>query len=338
MPTPLNPADSLLPPIYVGDQIKDLPEPDWLLQDFIQEQGITLLGAEPGAGKSLIMQAWANMLAWDTKSDWCGRYRARQCKVLYLMAEGQGGLRPRLMAWEKSKGIDTLPPAQWMPEPVYLWHTPGTGLTDQQVEFVAWVQNENIDVVFVDTLAATFGGGNENSQQDMNQYMQVVRAFKKAGSAVVIAHHLARAGNLRGSTVLPGDADTIMLLDAERDDDGRLLFVEVKCGKQKDGVPFQRFWVVPQAHDIDTKTGEHITLEYGGKDQSKFKMTNKGPRVNYADMLLAEIEANPGEAYTMHRNKLKVNTTRLGDAKRELLDTGQIYASKGAKLWVRRDQ
>ncbi len=47
MPIAINGSetDRLMPPIYRGDQIKELPEPEWLLPDFIQERGITLIAA-----------------------------------------------------------------------------------------------------------------------------------------------------------------------------------------------------------------------------------------------------------------------------------------------------
>ena len=43
--------ESVLPRIYRGQDVLELPEPDWLLEDFIQKGGLTIVYGEPGGGK-----------------------------------------------------------------------------------------------------------------------------------------------------------------------------------------------------------------------------------------------------------------------------------------------
>jgi hypothetical protein len=87
------------------------------------------------------------------------------------------------------------------------------------------------DMLFIDTLANTFGG-NENSQQDANNYLAAIRMFVNAGAPVVIVHHNTKEGDdSRGSTVFEGAVDTKV---AVKESKGK---VHLYITQQKDGDP-----------------------------------------------------------------------------------------------------
>ncbi|NIS18380.1 MAG: AAA family ATPase, partial [Thermoplasmata archaeon] len=240
------------------------------LRDFIQKGGLTVVYGEPGGGKSLVIQAWANILAAPGSSwAWVGRERAHRAEVLYIMAEGQGGLRGRLLAWQEHRAVEFLPGVRWMMSPFEVWRPPQEReFTEQQQEMLRYIEQEGIEVVFIDTLAATFGGGNENAQQDMNQYLQMCAAMQALGASVVIAHHAAKGSKtVRGSTVLHGAADTVILLDPNRSETtSEILSTELKLKKQKDGTPFAPITLRPKVYKVDTKAGESLVLHPGERD------------------------------------------------------------------------
>jgi len=237
-----------------------MPEPDWLLTDFIQEGGMTIVHGVPGAGKSLLVQDWSMVIAngWE----WCGR-ETKKGRVLYLMGEGQGGLRGRILAWLKNRHTDGVPPVHWLMDQMSLWHTPGNDYTPEQHGLLQYIEDNGVSLFVVDTLAASFGGGNENMQQDMNQFVDFLHEVQDLGTATVVVHHEAkRDSGPRGSTVLKGTADTVIRLEPKFDANDRLILTTVRCKKQKDGMPFKRFDLAPVSHEVDTFRGEAVALKY----------------------------------------------------------------------------
>lgn len=227
--------------LYQGEGVTHLPDPEWLLRNFIQKGGLTIVYGPPGSGKSLMMLDWAQHLQMDRY--WLGRNETRKANALYVMAEGQFGLKQRLEAWQVEHDVDELPPVRYHIEGVTFWSPEGKENPGAEA-IVAAAAALEVDVVFIDTMAATFGGGDENRQQDMNLYLKPLRELRNMGISVVIAHHANRGeGAIRGSSVLGGDADTIIEMrpTVDQDNPGRVQWTTVVCRKQKDYVPFPPF-------------------------------------------------------------------------------------------------
>ena len=317
MPAELRIPESLLPRIYRGQDVLDMPEPDWLLEDFIQKGGITVVYGEPGGGKSLVIQAWANVLAAEGDGwAWAGRERLKRARVLYVMGEGQGGLRGRLFAWQQSRHIGYIPEVDWIMQPIHLWFS-GDAPTDQQNELIDLIGIEGYDVVFLDTLAATFGGGNENVQQDMNKYLQVCQEMQKRGASVVIAHHSTKnTKDLRGSTVLHGAADTVVHLQPTFDKETHgLLETVLKAKKQKDGIPFNPVKLVPKTYKVDTKIGQSIALDLGDYEEDR----------DLRSRILDWLGANPGERSLEDiRTNVAGGNRKIGDMVKQLVEEDYI--------------
>jgi RecA-family ATPase len=68
-------------------------------------------------------------------------------------------------------------------------------------------------LIVIDTLARTFGAGDENKQADMNAYVSAADRLREAtGANVMIVHHsgVHEDRRERGSNVLRGAADTVI--------------------------------------------------------------------------------------------------------------------------------
>lgn len=327
------------PKLYIGSDVLDLPEPEWLIPGFIQKGGLTVIYGEPGAGKSLLMLDWANTMQYGWK--WMGRETVK-ARSLYLMAEGQYGLRGRLLAWKANRGADRLPDVAYSLENVALWRPPGQAEhTAEQLGLVDVVDDYGIDVVLVDTLAATFGGGNENSQQDMNMFLDSLRRFQERGASVIISHHVTKESKtLRGSTVLSGAADTMIRLEPKRAAENYALVESVTayCDKQKDYIPFSPFKMAVKQF----VTGEHAD----GSDATSVAYTGMGaderstPADTQKEELLALLEAAgpEGAAWTTDLfPKLSGNNERKGWARDSLEQEGYIYR-EGRRWHLTRPQ
>ena len=176
---------------------------------------------------------------------------------------------------------------------------------------------EQYDVVFLDTLAATFGGGNENVQQDMNKYLQVCQEMQKLGASVVIAHHSTKnTKDLRGSTVLHGAADTVIHLHPSFDKETHgLLETVLKAKKQKDGIPFSPVKLVPKTYKVDTKIGQSIALDIGNYEAER----------DLRSRLLEFLESHSGEASMEDiRKGVKGSNQVISEQVKSLVEEGQI--------------
>ena len=143
---------------------------------------------------------------------------------------------------------------RFLPEPVQL-HKPGE--VDRLLEDIEAEFPEGIRLIVVDTLARCFVGGDENSAQDMGQFIDGVDKLRKeTGAAVVILHHPVKrqrkgGANERGSGALRGAADTMITLAKHQSP------LRLTCEKQKDDEEFEpiRMKLVPR---LDSCTIESV--------------------------------------------------------------------------------
>jgi hypothetical protein len=186
----------------------------------------------PGSAKSFLAVDMGTHVA--AERDWFGR-RVTGGGVVYIAAEGQAGLRARLEAWRLEHGAQDIP---------FALIPAGVDLLDPAADMAkvrtvldhlaaAW---NGIVLVIIDTLAATFGGGDENGS-DMAAYVaNVERLCAPYGCARIIVAHAplnSDAKRPRGHGSLWGAADTVLHVTGDRDAPARRIHVL----KQKDDDP-----------------------------------------------------------------------------------------------------
>lgn len=204
-----------------------IPEPQSLIGDVLFLDSITWLIGPPGNGKTFVALDMAGCVG--TGQPWQG-HETTQGGVLYLVAEGLSGIRPRVRAWEGSMD-EAMTGVQFLPVPVQAANPAGWQA------FTQLCAQLRPSLVVVDTQARVTTGMEENSAKDMGEFVHQVEQLRHAtGACVMVVHHQGRVGeHMRGSTALEGAATTIIRIT--KDDD--LLCVE--CAKQKDAVPFETF-------------------------------------------------------------------------------------------------
>jgi hypothetical protein len=298
----------------------EIPEPEWVLEDFIQAGGLTVLHGVPGAGKSLLAQDWS--LVVNNGWEWCGR-ETKRSQVLYIMGEGQTGLRGRLLAWLVARNTEYVPTVHWIMEPVALWANPAGGFTQEQIGLLRYIQDNEINLVVADTLSATFGGGNENMQQDMNQYLKWFKEVMSMGSAAVIVHHESKSatGSPRGSTVLAGAADTIIRVEPVLDSDGETMKgCTIRCKKQKDGMPFSRLRLKLESYAVDTDRGTSVVLKPQASAEAKAEDAN----AERVAAMLDYIRSRPGISWNGVVTHMKGRKSELMAIRDELIAQGMM--------------
>jgi hypothetical protein len=214
-------AFRLLP---VGDlEVKPV---SWLIRDFIETDTLALLFGDPGTYKSFLSIAFACCVA--SGKDFFG-HKVKQGTVIFIAGEGMNGLARRFKAW----GIRNQVNLKDMP--LFVSGTPA-GLSDpEQVQFVLDAVEGTVSehgapvLVVVDTVARNYGAGDENSTQDMTQFVAGCDAIRtQYGATVLLVHHcgLADKTRSRGSMALKGALDAEYRLD--KDESGVIRFEATK--------------------------------------------------------------------------------------------------------------
>lgn len=115
--------------------------------------------------------------------------------MVYVAAEGAGGFRKRIKAYQHAHGADLRGALSVLPSVISL-------LTDDDKALAqAILDDGGAAVVVIDTLAQVTPGGNEKSGEDMGQAIaRCKRLHAATGALVVLVHHVGKdtTGGARG--------------------------------------------------------------------------------------------------------------------------------------------
>lgn len=199
--------------------------PGWIIKGVIPRAELVVLFGESGSGKSFLALDMAAAIARGI--NW-RENRTKAGRVVYIAAEGGGGVRGRLRAYELHHGItlDGLPLGIIHATPNFLQ------ASDAKDVARAIVAGGPADVVIVDTFAQVIPGANENAAEDIGKALTHCRGIHRAtGAVVVLVHHAGKdpTRGARGWSGLRAAADAE--IEVLRMITGRM----VRVSKQKDG-------------------------------------------------------------------------------------------------------
>lgn len=212
------------------EEVEMLPPPTWQIGTLLVQNSLSVVYGEFGSAKSFLVLDWALSIA--TGKAWMGK-PVTQGMVAYIAGEGIGGMGKRIRAWKQQH--------EWTGGPTGLWLLGSAPLLLHMEDVIALrdalhALPEIPALVVIDTLARSMTGGDENSAQDMGLAIAAAETIRaEFGCHVLLVHHKpAGAQKTRGSSALPGAADT--LIDVTKDND----HIIITCEKQKDAAPFER--------------------------------------------------------------------------------------------------
>jgi KaiC/GvpD/RAD55 family RecA-like ATPase len=200
--------------------------PRWIVKGMLPQAELVVIYGAPGSGKTFAVLDLAAAIARGI--DWRG-LKVRQGRVIYVAAEGSGGLRKRLEAYARHHGIDLELMALWV-----IPAAPNLLLKDDALELSRAIAALGpADLVVIDTLAQVTPGGNENAAEDMGKALAHCKGIHRAtGATVLLVHHSGKDASRgsRGWSGILGAADAefeVARLGAAR---------VLRNTKQKDGV------------------------------------------------------------------------------------------------------
>ena len=194
----------------LGDFLADLTPMEYLIDNWIQVEGLHMIFGEPGSYKTFNVIDMCGHIACEDLDLWCGK-TVEHGGVFYLAGEGVKGLKKRFAGWclehgKKPKDI----PIHISPEVFTLDDkTPEHNIESTIANIRAVCPN--VKLVVVDTLNR-YMSGEENSATDMGRFILVcAKLQRELGCAVLIVHHSGLAqdakGRSRGSGALHGAVD-----------------------------------------------------------------------------------------------------------------------------------
>jgi putative DNA primase/helicase len=196
-----------LPKCYHGGEYVRTSTPQ-LVKGVVPRGSVIWLLGQWGKGKSFVALDLAGHVA--NGISWHGR-KVRRGKVLYIVGEGNAGMRKRQEAWAKEMRLDT--GVAFMDGPVNLIDA---GQIEELAELIA---AERYDLAFIDTQHACSGGVDENAANDAALILAAVRELQavRPELTIVLVHHLGadvvKVG--RGSTAYPAAMDVVLQVNAE---------------------------------------------------------------------------------------------------------------------------
>lgn len=242
------------------DEIKDEPV-EWLISKIIPKKGFVALYGPPGSFKSFIALDIAAAIARGTQ--WMGQEAtpSENGAVIYIAGEGHGGIGARIKACRIHHEIHESIPIYILRHQVNL-RSSAEDINSLMIAVaeLAETRQLKIDLIVIDTLARAFGGGNENSSDDMGAFITSCGHLQEVfDSALLVIHHSGKdqAKGLRGHSSLLGAVDTE--LELLRFDDQQKGVVTVS--KQKDGEDGVRYGFEMVEIEIDEPDGNPLSLD-----------------------------------------------------------------------------
>ena len=211
--------------------LSQVTNPKWLIKDVCEEESLMQIFGSPKSGKSFVAIAMSCAIA--SGQDFYGNKAFRK-PVLYICGEGQRGVKRRLSAWQQAqydlKGI----PLYLSDRAVRIGDKDDFERLIGEIESIKAIEGD-IGMIVVDTFQRNFGAGNENSAEDVGNFIhQLDSLIANYGCNVCLVHHSGHEGNrARGSSVIGASLDYEFKVSRTEKDEQ--MFVEFEQTLNKDG-------------------------------------------------------------------------------------------------------
>ena len=225
----------------------DLSPPKWLIEDMVPEYSMAAIVGASYTGKSYLAVDIACSVA--TGMPFHDR-SVKQGAVFYVVGEGRHGIRRRVDAFCRDRGFT-------MKRETTPLHFSKQGLNFRDPASVNAIRDDlrkvkDVKLIIIDTLARSFGGGNENAPQDMGEFINGCdNLMHEFGATLLMVHHTGKdsSAGARGHSSLFGALDTCLTVKKISQHD-----MLVHCEKQKDAPEFDdmQFCFVTLSGDDDT--------------------------------------------------------------------------------------
>ncbi|MFM9643144.1 AAA family ATPase [Streptomyces turgidiscabies] len=228
-------VDALLAETLTTDALDGIEELSPVVDGLLYRSTVARINGKPGAMKSFVALDIAGCVA--NGLPWAGRDVVKG-DVIYLVAEGAGGIKKRVRAWEQETGC-RMSGVHFLPRPI-------------QVAGLEWLVLEEAckrlrpALVVVDTQARSTVGIEESSNERMSVvFNRIEHLAREAEACAMLVHHTGHTGDHgRGASNVLGAVQTELLVKKEGKGPDRV--VTVRIDKTKDDDDSQEIRLLPR--------------------------------------------------------------------------------------------
>ena len=233
------------------DQIRDLPDPEWLIDKYLQVDSFGVLFGPPASTKSF----WALDIACCVAAGIpFNDHQVKQGQVLYAVGEGLRGLKWRIEAWLLAHPeVDEATLRRNLmviPQVPHLLEKHHVAMLHNTAVYMHERGPDPLRLTIVDTWARSLVGGDENSQKDAGMAIDACETVRHlTGASVLVVHHTGADGlRERGSTALRAAADTSIM--AQHDEGTRSTSIVIKKMKDAESGAVSRYQLRHFGHSV----------------------------------------------------------------------------------------
>jgi len=289
---------------------KEGGNPGYLVSDILPEGGVSILGGEPGSGKTWVVLALARDVAGG--QPFLGRFTTEQGPVLIIDEEsGENRLRKRM---KRLGAADSLPISFSIMKVINLsdpsWEEP----------LCQAIDSIKPKLVIMDSLVRVHRGDENDATQMAKLFSALTKLREEFGCAFLITHHFRKRQQqakmntleqrLRGSSDIAAYADTVLGIDRV---DERLVLTQLK---NRDGEMFKPLALA--IDDVADDRTEIIVLEEVDAEADKRKQARDLIRKALKDKTMLRedlVSLAKGEG---------ISDRTLADAVKSLVDAGEL--------------
>lgn len=240
-------------PLLSIDQLRSAQPPEWRINKILPKRGFGVLYGASGSFKSFIALDLALSIAHG--APWRG-LPVEQAPAVYIAGEGAYGVGSRVLAWEQHRKGESLSAGFWLaPVAANLLDPAFVRLVADRLKALPAPP----ELILVDTLARSFGAGNENDARDMNMFVAACDYLGAELKAFVLAvHHTGKDSErgARGSSVLKAACDLEISVTRRGESD----LADFRITKMKEGEDgFELALEVKRVEVVLPATGEVAT-------------------------------------------------------------------------------
>lgn len=319
---------------------RDVPEwqaedDKYIVKKLLFEGTTACAFGEPGSGKTFVVFDLCAAVA--AGREWNG-YKTKRGGVAYFGLEGFNGVRKRVQAMKKEGRMAADDPFAIMDcrrKPLNLMEDEHVKLVCEAVANIEAESGHQCKIIVIDTLTRATPGGDENAVKDMGQVLNRAQQIAdRTGCAVLVIHHSAKAGSLRGSSALQGAFDSIYKITRHPDDPSIRIF---HSEKQKDeaeiGDLFYRLTVVELGLDDDLEPVTSCIVDFLTGDQLPQKKIAGGGDYK----LIQDAMEEDGSTIEEVSEATGISKGTTGRKMRELLGDGTLRYGNGRYYLVKTD-
>ncbi|MFD5862610.1 AAA family ATPase [Streptomyces chartreusis] len=217
-------VERLLGQLLDTDGLDSIPPLEPLVGDLLAMNTVARVVGPSGTFKSFVLLDMAGHIGTGMK--WHGHY-VRQGTVVYLVAEGEQGIRKRVRAWEQHYGV-RMDNVRFLPRPVQT-------MSPEWEVLIEAMRRLRPVLIIVDTQARVTLGVEENSNTEMGRIVDRFDQLRiESGACVSVVHHTGHVGEHgRGASAVKGSLQSELLVSRKGDKIPNTILT-VKSGKQKD--------------------------------------------------------------------------------------------------------